>query len=155
MSSFIETLQSLDGELGGSSGNANRSTLHLLLTIFKIHHIMFKSETYSMVIKGKLKSGYQIKDHRQCHFGRWYDTIGQKLFSSNPLYHQMAAHHQEIHRLLNANLEYLEQFGNVSREHKAEVIARFAKAEGHTRSLFELMDRLSHEYGERVDFSTF
>jgi methyl-accepting chemotaxis protein len=153
MENFVQTVMNLDTNLSNSSLNANRSTLKLIMTIFKIHHIMFKSNAYAMTIHGELKKGYQIQDHHQCHFGRWYDTVGKELFQSNRHFETINEHHRKTHEYINANLKYIQTHGYVTNANREEVVQHFAQAEEHTLKMFDEMDLLSDELSNRVDFS--
>ncbi|MEA1919742.1 MAG: CZB domain-containing protein [Campylobacterota bacterium] len=123
------------------------------MTIFKIHHIIFKSEAYATTINGTCKNDCLTKDHHECAFGQWYDHTGMGLFKGNTHFKQISLHHKNIHDLINQNIHYIKANGMVTYEDREIIINRFRDAENETQSLFSTMDTLSDELGGNVNFS--
>lgn len=149
----MHTISSLNEHMERSSQSSNSSSMHLLMTIFKIHHIMFKSDAYAMSINGKMKEGYKIKDHHMCDFGKWYDTQGMQLFEGNKYFEAMMPHHQKVHELINKNLEHVQRHGLVAADDMPIIVKRFQEAESESQELFTCMNQLSETSGSSIDFS--
>ncbi|QOY52259.1 methyl-accepting chemotaxis protein [Candidatus Sulfurimonas baltica] len=153
MNNFSNTMSSFTNDLSKTSQLANQSSFALFLSNYKIHHILFKSNAYSAVVNGTVTQELK-KDHKHCGFGLWYYTIGQKLFANNTTFKQMESHHLEFHRLINENLECVLTSGCMTKvDSKEDVSKRFKDAEGHSNSLFSLLDKLSEEVGANINMS--
>ncbi len=151
MQKFSTTIEVFNVNLNNASQNSNKNSLYLLMTMYKIHHIIYKSEAYSMVLNGKIYDDETIKNNHECSFGQWYDRMRETLFKGNKTFEKMDAHHRSIHELVNANLAYTKENGLVDIDHKDTIVKRFAEAEKESIVLFDLMDRLTSEIGGHVD----
>ena len=150
MENFAEVMNRFKTDLSDTRGLSNESSFGLLMAVYKIHHILYKSNAYSAVTNGQARDDVAV-DQAHCGFGTWYYGTGAKLFGSNPTFRQMEQHHLAIHELINGNLDCIKSRGCVVRDSKAEIVGNFAKAEEHSNELFALMDRLVGEVGAGVD----
>jgi len=150
MENFAGVMNRFKTDLSGTRGLSNESSFGLLMSVYKIHHILYKSSAYSAVTNGNVRDEHFV-DPKQCGFGRWYYGLGNKLFGANATYKQIEAHHLAIHELINDNLDCVRRQACNAQEGKAKVIANFSKAEDHSNKLFDLMDRFVGEVGARVD----
>jgi len=153
MDIFSKTMQEFTEDLSSTSKLSNRSSFALFLSNYKIHHILFKSNAYSAVVNGNLTDELK-KDHKQCSFGEWYYSTGEKLFSSYATFKKMQEHHTLIHSLINENVDCAINGGCMTtNEDKDEILLRFEEAEKHSIALFKLLDQLAEEVGEDIKMS--
>ena len=150
MESFAEVMNNFKTDLSQTRGLSNESSFGLLMAVYKIHHILYKSSAYSAVTNGQTRED-AVVDHTHCGFGKWYYSTGTKLFGDNVTFRQMEQHHLAIHELINSNLDCIRNKGCVVKDSKSEIVGSFAKAEEHSNQLFGLMDKLVTEVGAGVD----
>ena len=150
MENFAEVMNRFQTDLSGTRDLSNESSFGLLMAVYKIHHILYKSSAYSAVTTGNVRDD-MVVDPKSCAFGRWYFGTGMKLFGNNTTFKQMETHHVALHELVNSNLDCVRGIGCVVKDSKADIVGNFAKAEEHSNALFELMDRLVTEVGANVD----
>jgi methyl-accepting chemotaxis protein len=149
MENFGEVMHRFHTDLSGTRDLSNQSSFGLLMAVYKIHHILYKSRAYSAVTNGNA-SEEMLSDARNCGFGKWYYGAGAKFFGNQTTFRQMESHHLAIHELINGNIEFIAKNGTVARDEKGRVIENFAKAEEHSNALFGLMDKLAQEVGANV-----
>lgn len=153
MNNFSETMGTLTSDMKVTSSQSNQSSFALFLSNYKIHHIHFKSNTYSAVVNGTVTEELK-KDYKHCGLGNWYYDNGMKLFGTNNTFKKMEHHHKEFHNLINENLECALTGGCMTQNSsKDEIINRFKEAEEHSNKLFELMDTLAIEVGSKIDMN--
>ncbi len=151
MEQFIHTMNTFSVDLGDTRNLSNRSSFALLLSTYKIHHILYKSKAYSAVVNG-ITSEELFTDATTCGFGKWYYSMGVKFFGNNSTFKQIGVHHMAIHDEVGANLECIRTHGCASKgDGKETIIERFRRAEEHSVKLFELMDKLVEEVGDQID----
>ena len=151
MDQFSQTLHGLNQDMDSTSHKSNKSSFALFLANYKIHHIIFKSNSYSAVVNGTVTDELK-KDAHSCGFGVWYYNQGMKLFSKNPTFKAMQKHHEDFHKFINDNLDCALKGGCMAKtESKDEIVNRFKAAEEESKRLFELMDKLADELGDDVD----
>jgi len=150
MQDFSVTMDGFTQNLNETSKRSNRSSFALYLSTFKLHHILFKSNAYSAVVNGTVSEGLK-KDHTACGFGAWYYSTGKKHFSQFKSFVDLEVHHTNYHKLINDNLDCVLNGSCMSKNEKKDmIIENFKKAEEHSNKLFELLDKLVLENGERV-----
>jgi len=153
MDEFSHTLDSLNQDMDTTSHKSNKSSFALFLANYKIHHIIFKSNTYSAVVNGTVTEELK-KDAHHCGFGTWYYNQGMKLFGKNSTFKAMQTHHENFHNLINDNLDCALKGGCMAKaESKDEIVNRFKAAEVESSKLFELMDKLADELGDSVNMA--
>ena len=156
MDDFSQTINLFNEELTKVSTDANRNTIHLIMTIYKIQHIMFKSEAYSAVTNVDFKLGATLrKDHHSCKFGQWFDTVVTKVFNNTTIISNMENQHKLFHESIQKNMTILENGIDSLRVNKNVVLENFDKAEKSSLKLFTLMDKLVQESGGEVDLEKF
>ena len=152
MDDFSKTINLFNKELTNVSANANKNTIYLMMTIYKIQHIIFKSEAYSAVTNTNSKLSDTLKkDYHSCKFGQWFDNVLTKLFNNTKIISSMANQHQLFHEFVQKNIVFLEEGIDSLGIHKEEVVNNFDKAEKSSLELFALMDKLVQESDGKVD----
>jgi hypothetical protein len=147
MGSFSDAMSSFVIELSDTYKTSGITSFSLLLTIYKIQHIIFKSASYSAVTNGNISDELFV-EYNSCSFGKWYYGEGMKLFGKNNTFKKLESHHKAVHELINENLSCVKENGCAMKGGKDVIIERFKKAEEHSNKLFELMDILAQEVDE-------
>ena len=151
MDGFSSTLDSLSSSMTSVSSQTNKNSFALFIATYKIHHIIFKSNAYSAVVNGTVSESLKA-DYHHCGFGTWYYGQGMERFGSNATYKAMEEHHKKFHELINENLDCALNGGCMTKAgRKEEFIGRFAKAEEESIKLFNLMEKLVEEFGEKIN----
>jgi len=150
MNEFSITMKDLTDNMDTTAKEAKKNSFAMYLANFKIQHIIFKSNAYSSVVNGTVTEELK-KDYKSCGFAQWYYGEAQQLFGGNKLFQAMATEHENVHTLINKNIECaLSGSCMASTESKDEILNRFIEAEKHSSKLFELMDRLVDELGDEL-----
>ncbi|BAF69483.1 methyl-accepting chemotaxis protein [Nitratiruptor sp. SB155-2] len=119
----------------------------LTITKFKLDHVIYKNQViYHNFFIGKIENSYV--DEKHCDFGRWYYNQGKEIYKEIPLYFEIEKPHTKLHKLAKEIIEIIEQpdFDNYVLAHKDEIYNKFVEMENASSQLFELLDRLLHEY---------
>lgn len=112
----------------------------VFIALVKLNHIIFKSQGFSSVFKGKVM--LNPKDYTQCEFGKWYYSEGQELFKQHlDVYRKIEAPHIRFHQDISEALQYVVDDETIIK-HRDEIISRFANAEEASNELFGLLDQL-------------
>jgi len=151
MGQFSETIAVFNGDLENNSASANKNTIGLVMTIYKIQHIIFKSEAYTAVTNAKADENVLSKDHHACAFGKWYEGEASKMFKDNRTFAKMDKYHALFHNSISQNLVFVKNGQKSLKENAKTVLENFAKAEEASNDLFALMDQLVEEKGTQVD----
>ena len=151
MDSFSNTINLFNEALEQNSQSANKNTIDLMMTIYKIQHIIFKSEAYTSVTNGEYKDSALSKDHHQCNFGIWYDTKASELFKGNTTFAQMNKYHEAFHNAITQNLQLVQKGRQALHDNKATVLKNFKTSEQASAELFSLMDTLVQETGGSIN----
>lgn len=151
MDKFADTMSMFKAELFSTSSTANQSSFGLFLSVYKIHHILFKSKAYSAVVNNTVSEDLK-QDHKGCGFGIWFYSKGAKIFGKSSLYKKIEVEHEAFHTLINGSLECALSGACLHKqETKDEMMVNFKKAEEHSNKLFELLDALASEVGADID----
>jgi len=150
MSMFSDSMSNFNKALDSDSVSANRNTIDLLMTIYKIQHIIFKSEAYAGVMNSQC-SGNLKKNHHTCAFGKWYDGPASELFKGSKIFPKMEQYHKKFHDMVTENITYVDA-QSLSKNAK-KILSNFNDAEKASMSLFSLMDDLVKETDGNIDLS--
>ena len=151
MQEFLSIINEFNQQLSKNSLSANKNSIDLMMTIYKIQHIIFKSEAYTAVTNGKNRDKSLSNDHHTCSFGKWYDGTASKLFAGSKTFTQMEQKHAQFHKVIIENIHYVEEGLDSLDTNKSKVINNFTIAEDASRELFALMDQLVKETDGNVD----
>ena len=122
-----------------------------MMTIYKIQHIIFKSEAYTSVTNGDIKEDMISTNHHNCKFGHWYENIAPKLFAGNKAFTKMSQSHKEFHASISQNILFVEEGQDSLQKNKDVIIKNFEISERTSQELFALMDQLVQETDGNVD----
>ena len=151
MDNFSNSINLFSETLEQNSQSANKNTVDLMMTIYKIQHIIFKSEAYTAVTNGEYNNATLSKDHHQCNFGIWYDTKAAEIFHGNNTFAQMQKYHKSFHHAITQNLQFVHNGRQVLKDNRTTILQNFQIAEQASLELFSLMDTLVQETGGSVN----
>jgi hypothetical protein len=151
MEQFLSTINEFNIQLSKNSLSANKNSIDLMMTIYKIQHIIFKSEAYTAVTNGKNRDNTLSTDHHNCAFGKWYDTTASKLFTGNKTFADIKQKHALFHEAIIQNIEFVNEGTDSLAAHKDIIFKNFAISEQMSQELFALMDKLVEETEGHVD----
>lgn len=142
--SFHNTLQNFNKDALSTTKQANIIENTTFITLAKIDHIMYKSNTFISVINGKI-SQWKASNHHECRLGQWYyNGVGKERFSHLKHFKALASPHETVHNYARKNLKFIED-GDHSIEHRQEIISNFIEMEKASDELFHHMDELIKE----------
>ncbi|MFK5936843.1 MAG: methyl-accepting chemotaxis protein, partial [Sulfurimonas sp.] len=151
MEQFSGTIGLFNQDLEKNSASANKNTISLMMTIYKIQHIIFKSEAYTSITNGKGNEQILAKDHHSCAFGKWYDETASQLFSQSKTYLKMEKYHRMFHDSISQNFAFLKGGQQSLSDNKQTILNNFQQSEKASSELFALMDQLVEETDGNVD----
>jgi len=151
MDNFSSSINFFNQELDQNSKSANKNTIDLMMTIYKIQHIIFKSEAYTAVTNGEYRDQTLSQDHHHCQFGVWYDTKATEIFHGNKIFEKMQKQHQSFHDAITQNLQFVQDGLQSLNDNKTTILKNFQISEQASLELFSLMDTLVQETGTSVD----
>ncbi len=151
MDAFSTTIDTFTHTLEKNSLNANKNTIDLLMTIYKIQHIIFKSEAYTAVTNGHVQAALLQSNHHTCEFGKWHDTKAIEMFKNSKIFPQIAPLHETFHKAILENIQYVAQGQQALINNKNTIIQNFHTSEDASAKLFTLMDALATETSGHID----
>jgi len=151
MDQFSNTINHFNEQLDRNSLSANKNTIDLMMTIYKIQHIIFKSESYSSVTNGINKDDSLSIDHNACDFGKWFNTVAVKMFPDSKILQAIQDEHKKFHQAISENIQYVDQGMDALHSNKEKIIINFTNAETTSQKLFAHMDKLVEESEGKVD----
>jgi len=106
-----------------------------LANMSKLDHMIFKSTAYSAAFSGK--SNPSLGNHKECRFGKWYESEGKVDFGSNQHFIDMAAPHKSVHDNVLKVMNVLKDPDNINSD---AIIEMFKQAEKSSNELFKHLD---------------
>lgn len=141
---FRHTLHAFNNDALSTAQQATSIENTTFITLAKIDHIMFKSNTYIGIVNGQ-KGTWSPGDQHACRLGKWYDSgMGKERFSHLPSFKAIAMPHTTVHTCARDNFKFIEE-GDHTVENKKAIIENFTSMEKASQQLFILMDDLIQE----------
>ena len=109
----------------------------LFANMAKLDHMVYKNNAYSSMLEGKLN--FQLTDHTECRFGKWYTQEGKTHFGASGEYQAILEPHKRVHEDIAKAMSKLE-----SRDID-EIIKLFKDAERASLELFDHLDKIIKE----------
>lgn len=142
--SFHSTLQNFNKDAISTSQQAKIIENTTFVTLAKIDHIMFKSNSYIGIINADI-TRWKPLDHHQCRLGLWYESgAGKERFSHLSNYKLIDSPHSKVHKYSMDNFKFIEN-SDKTVENKKEIIENFTIMEEESEKLFVIMDDLIRE----------
>jgi methyl-accepting chemotaxis protein len=149
-----ETIENFAGQIqqfrvdAKTSSNYAHSIENMVFVILaKIDHTIYKSNAYSSVFRRYKRD--EFPDSNNCRLGQWYQGAAKEKFGDCKSYQAMDEPHRHIHRLVDANIAFIEPTDCVV-EHKDEIIANFNEMEQHSMKMYELMEAMLEQAEKRM-----
>jgi methyl-accepting chemotaxis protein len=116
----------------------NESIGHeLFANMAKLDHMVYKNNGYSSVFAGKVN--FNMTDHTECRFGKWYAGEGQKDFGTQGEFKAMVTPHKEVHDAIKKAMAL------IGTKEIDKIIEHFKDAEKASKRLFTSLDNLTKE----------
>jgi len=141
---FEKLLFLLQEDLNDVNVITENNMLKLVLLTFKVHHIIYKSNLYSSVIREKVSERvYNITD-KTCALGRWlsYSKI-KSIIRGYEKYSLIVSIHKEIHKIGKDILDNVKKYG-VTKETQNYYYNKLKELENKSNELFNLFIELSN-----------
>ena len=151
MDKFSNVIGTFTQSLDNNSLSANKNTIALIMTIYKIQHIIFKSEAYTAVTNGSIKNKTLNGDHHSCKFGKWYESKASKAFENSKIFAQLNTHHENFHTSILENMKFVNDGRQALQDNKKRIVQNFYTSEEASSKLFALMDELAIESNGQID----
>lgn len=141
---FRHTLHAFNNDALSTAQQATSIENTTFITLAKIDHIMFKSNTYIGIVNGQ-KGSWSPGDQHACRLGKWYDSgMGKERFSHLPSFKAIAMPQTTVHTCARDNFKFIEE-GDHTVENKKAIIENFTSMEKASQQLFIFMDDLIQE----------
>jgi len=139
---FSETFEqfSRDAEKASAYASAIENMIHVLLV--KIDHTIYKSNAYTSIVRRQKRM--EPQNHTECSLGQWYKGFGKEKFGMTNAYPMIDKPHSDIHRYVNANLEFITPTDRVVENHK-QIIANFEAMEKSSSEMYGLLKMMLDE----------
>ena len=117
--------------------------LKLILVTFKLHHIIYKSNIYSAIIKEKFDEEIYNITSKTCALGRWLDNPQIKsIIIGFKKYHELIKIHNTIHTVGREILEMVKNEG-VTYSNELTYIEKVKIIEENAIKMFKLFEELA------------
>lgn len=151
MDNFNTVLKSLEYSLKDTSQKSISSFLLLLLLTKKVAHINYKSKMYAAAVHSDNESLAENTDI--CEVGQWYKQAKQGGLVNFKSFVAIEQYHELFHEMGNAALKIVTENETLGESDKKDVLDYFTKAEQNSEIIFELMDKLVEEAGDKIDLN--
>lgn len=140
--SFRDTLHEFNRDAVETSRLASMIENTTFITLAKMDHIVYKSNSYVAIFHGKKRE--EFSDANNCRMGKWYQGDGKAKFGHLPSFKLLDAPHRSVHERAHANLKFIEGTDQVV-ENEKTIITNFQAMEDQSEVLFKHLDNLLAE----------
>jgi len=109
----------------------------LFTNMAKLDHMVYKNNAYASMLEGNFK--FELTDHTQCNFGKWYTHEGKSIFGKSSVYSQMQEPYRRLHENIVRAMKMLDS------DKVDEIIKIFRDAEKASQELFDYLDSMVKE----------
>jgi len=146
----INSFNSDFSEISSSSAEINKEISDVLAVVFtalvKLDHLLFKVNGYKGVLESNVN--FEVTDHHSCRLGKWYESgVGKEKFSHLPSYASLESVHADVHNGIKKAMEYVKNQNLLS--HKDELIAIFKRVEEASKTVSDILDKITQEKMQR------
>ena len=132
------TLQDLIGYSNITAKNIIEIQKTIYITLAKMNHAIFKSNTYSCVYV--IDERAAVENYENCEFGRWYKDEGSEIFGQMKEYKDISNPYDIIHANASKIASKMRETKSELLEEKNEIIALFEELEKESKILFNMLD---------------
>ncbi len=140
---FTNTLNDFKNSALHSSLKTQLIKDRLFVTLVKIDHILFKSNTYSAVLAETKTQVFG--DHKSCRLGKWYLSLGKEQFGYTQAYKDADKPHSLVHSFAQKNIAYVENNTAMEQKNRNSIIQNFEGMENSSKELFFYLDSMVEE----------
>lgn len=133
LSSVVNSIQVLSEDINNISFENYKNTLELSFVMYKIQHILYKSNVFIDIFQKKISDNISEKD---CLFGQWLQNTD--IFDKEIL-NKIHTQHNIIHNKINEVYVILEK--STIQVNSIIVINKLTEAEKATNELFNILDK--------------
>ncbi len=116
----------------------NKETMRMENEKFKLEHFIYKMRAFEIILSG---DDIRLQDENSCHFGKWYQTEGKKIYGKTPNYSQIGKYHKDFHE----NIKKIVSCAQNIECKEDELIKFFDAIDEASQKLFPLIDNLVEE----------
>ncbi len=131
----------INKEAQESSRNAKLMEGQIFLTLAKIEHIIFKYDTYGVIIQGN--KHHKFQDSNSCNLGRWYNSHGSSRFSNSKSFMALKKPHEALHASVHNALDCIKNDKECGDAEK--IYEYYVDMESASDDMFVLMDKILEE----------
>ncbi len=121
--------------------NAIQRTIDV--TLAKMHHAIFKSETYNAVYVAGVY--HNLSGIENTEFGKWYLGEGKRLFETSRTYEKIYAPYQKLYTNVEKVANYTKEGEETLLTRQDEVVALFKEVEQESKKMFDYLDETIKE----------
>ena len=146
LSNFRQAIGNFTQNAARTSKLANVIQSILTVTKFKLDHIIYKNRVvYRNFFSGKIETPYT--DHHNCDFGKWYYSIGKKMYGNSKAFKELESPHKVIHDYSKRIIDLVQRpdFQEYLINHQEEIYNEFKKLEETSQQLFATLDEILKE----------
>lgn len=137
------TFDTLLDQSAKSSDNINEIQSTVFITLAKIDHAIFKSDTYSAIYADDTSRDYTDRDN--CRVERWYKEDGKEVFGKTKSYPLFVKPHDKLREDVAKSMSYLKSTTTNLMEEREDLIANFISMEEHSKKLFVILGKMLEE----------
>ena len=143
MENFSSTLNLFNANAKQSAYDANKLNDVFLVSLVKIDHSIFKSETYSTIMNSDLN--IEVPKHTECRFYKWYQGEGKERFGHLSEYASVAPAHKSIHDHARENFNYAKNGTAFNKNYTKKIVENFKIMEDSSVKLAEILTSMIND----------
>ncbi len=130
--------------LQGSFANISHTTDIIFMSLAKLDHILWKTNTYLSAITQKEQ--FTFVDHHNCRLGKWYyEGDGKEFFSQAPSYAELETPHATVHNGTHKVFDLM----TASPVDYPALQDAFKEMKQGSAKIFSILDKILHETEEK------
>lgn len=122
----------LINEISGLAGQSDKAAIK----IAKSEHIVWKRRLADMLLGSGTLPESELKDHTQCHLGKWYHSAAKGKLGENEAFKKLDAPHVQLHAL------GYEAYNLIKAHQREKAEARLAEIDEISKTVMDLLNQL-------------
>ncbi len=137
------TFNSFIGHSDNTSNSINAIQRTIFITLAKMNHAIFKSNTYNAVYVNDKTASFET--HETCALGRWYKSDGKISFGQTKSYSLLYTPHMNLHNHVLEIASHIRTSTSNLLEEKEMILDLFKSIEKESKELFATLDAMVKE----------